>query len=115
MLSRPQPGPATGDCGALRHKLSSCFAKLRTSVTELKVHFSSFGPCSESRMSMNHEPRPAGETTEEDAAGFLAGLWFFLRHNKKWWLTPIIVLLLLLTALVVFGGSGNAPFRYTIF
>lgn len=54
-------------------------------------------------------------TPPEGDGGWLAGLWFFLRHNKKWWLTPIILLLLLMAALVIFGGSGNAPFIYTIF
>lgn len=60
---------------------------------------------------------PAAERplAQDSQGGWLAGLWFFLRHNKKWWLTPIIVLLLLMVALVIFGGSGNAPFIYTIF
>ena len=40
---------------------------------------------------------------------------YFLGTNKKWWLTPIIVILLLLGVLVVLGGSGVAPFIYTVF
>jgi hypothetical protein len=39
----------------------------------------------------------------------------FLLHNKKWWLTPIILILLLVGLLVVLGGSGAAPFIYTLF
>jgi hypothetical protein len=39
----------------------------------------------------------------------------FLRREKKWWLTPIIVTLILLAALVVLGGTGAAPFIYTLF
>jgi hypothetical protein len=39
----------------------------------------------------------------------------FLFHNKKWWLTPIIVILLLLGALVLLGGTGVAPFIYSLF
>ena len=46
---------------------------------------------------------------------FLPELWQFLRHSKKWWLTPIFVLLLLLSALIILGGSGAAPFIYTLF
>lgn len=46
---------------------------------------------------------------------FLPELWEFLRHSKKWWLTPILVLLLLLSALIILGGSGAAPFIYTLF
>jgi len=39
----------------------------------------------------------------------------FLLHNKKWWLTPIILVLLLVGLLVVFAGTGAAPFIYTLF
>ena len=39
----------------------------------------------------------------------------FLRHNKKWWLLPIVITMLLLGLLVVLGGSGAAPFIYTLF
>lgn len=39
----------------------------------------------------------------------------FLLHNKKWWLIPIVVVLLLAGALVLIGGSGIAPFIYTLF
>ena len=55
----------------------------------------------------------------EEAAGpqpgVLGELWSFLAHNKKWWLTPIIALLLLAGVLVVLGGTGAAPFIYTLF
>ena len=47
--------------------------------------------------------------------GFLREFLDFLLQNKKWWLTPIIVLLLLLGVLVVLGGTGAAPFIYTLF
>jgi hypothetical protein len=39
----------------------------------------------------------------------------FILHNKKWWITPIILLLLLFSALIILGGSGVAPFIYTLF
>ena len=39
----------------------------------------------------------------------------FLAHNKKWWLTPIILILLLVGLLVVLGGSGAAPWIYSLF
>jgi hypothetical protein len=39
----------------------------------------------------------------------------FALQNKKWWLTPIIVLLLLASALIILGGSGIAPFIYSLF
>jgi hypothetical protein len=39
----------------------------------------------------------------------------FLLHNKKWWLTPIILVLLLIGLLAFLGGTGAAPFIYTLF
>jgi hypothetical protein len=42
-------------------------------------------------------------------------LWDFMRHNKKWWLLPILLSMLLLGGLVVLGGTGIAPFIYTLF
>ncbi len=39
----------------------------------------------------------------------------FVLHNKKWWLTPIILVLLVVGLLAVLGGSGVAPFIYTLF
>jgi len=41
--------------------------------------------------------------------------WEFLKYNKKWWLLPILVLILLVGALVLLGGTGLAPFIYTVF
>jgi hypothetical protein len=47
--------------------------------------------------------------------GFISQFLDFARHNKKWWLTPILVILLLVSALILLGGSGLAPFIYTLF
>jgi hypothetical protein len=47
--------------------------------------------------------------------GLLRELFMFLRENKKWWLAPIVISLLLLGLLVLLGGSGAAPFIYTLF
>ena len=38
----------------------------------------------------------------------------YLRGSKKWWLTPIVLMMLLLAVLIVLGGSGAAPFIYTL-
>lgn len=63
-------------------------------------------------------PKPPS-TFAQQAAGKQPGLALqfleFLRHNKRWWLTPIVILLLLAGALIVLGGSGLAPFIYTVF
>ena len=55
------------------------------------------------------------ELSEARSGGVLAQIWGFIRDSKKWWLTPIILMLLLLGLLFVIGGSGAAPFIYTIF
>jgi hypothetical protein len=55
------------------------------------------------------------ELSETRSGGVLADLWAFMRETKKWWLAPILVMLLLLGVLIVIGGSGAAPFIYTIF
>ena len=48
--------------------------------------------------------------------GSLVGeFWGFLNQNKKWWLLPILAVILLLGLLVFLGGSGAAPFIYTLF
>jgi len=52
---------------------------------------------------------------EGKAGSFLGESWYFLRHNKKWWLTPVILALLFTGLLVVLGGTGAAPFIYTLF
>jgi hypothetical protein len=38
-----------------------------------------------------------------------------MAHNKKWWLTPIVLMLLILGVLILVGGTGAAPFIYTLF
>ncbi len=47
--------------------------------------------------------------------GFLGELLGMLWSHKKWWLTPIVLVLLALAVLIVLGGTGAAPFIYTIF
>jgi hypothetical protein len=51
----------------------------------------------------------------EKRPGLVSEFWEFLRDNKKWWLLPILAVILLLGLLVFLGGSGAAPFIYTLF
>lgn len=44
-------------------------------------------------------------------AEFLA---FVLQH-KAYWMIPIIIVLLLFALILILGGTGAAPFIYTIF
>ncbi|MCU0724685.1 MAG: DUF5989 family protein [Planctomycetes bacterium] len=53
--------------------------------------------------------------SETKQPGFFADLADFLLHNKKWWLAPIVIVLLLFAVLVILGGTGVAPFVYTLF
>ena len=39
----------------------------------------------------------------------------FVKYYRKWWLLPVLLLILFLGALVILGGSGAAPFIYTLF
>ena len=55
------------------------------------------------------------EHARSERVGFVAEFFDFLAHNKKWWLLPIIVVLLLTALLVFVGGTGAAPFIYTLF
>jgi hypothetical protein len=52
---------------------------------------------------------------EGKQVGLLAETWAFLKHYRKWWLTPILIAILLLGLLVILGGTGAAPFIYTLF
>ena len=54
----------------------------------------------------------AGKQKDSNLVSELIG---FMSENKKWWLSPIIAVLLLLGLLILLGGSGLAPFIYTLF
>lgn len=62
-----------------------------------------------------HEEDDFVQQVQGHASGFLSEYWYFLRHNRKFWLTPVIIVILLLGVLVVLGGTGAAPFIYTLF
>ena len=47
--------------------------------------------------------------------GFAAELWAFVRASRKWWLAPIVLMFVLLGVLLLLGGTGAAPFIYTLF
>lgn len=56
------------------------------------------------------------ESAASEARVSLVGeLWAFLMENKAWWLAPILIVLALVGALALFGGTGAAPFIYTLF
>jgi hypothetical protein len=55
------------------------------------------------------------QAAAQPRTGLLCEVAHFLAQNKKWWLLPILVVLLLLGVLVLLGGTGVAPFIYTLF
>lgn len=59
--------------------------------------------------------RDLDEQARQAQRGIVGEFVDFLLHNKKWWLTPIILVLLLVGLLLVLGGTGAAPFIYTLF
>jgi hypothetical protein len=61
------------------------------------------------------EHKSFGEEAKKQRRGPLAEFFVFVLQNKKWWLTPIIVVLVLVGALAVLGGTGVAPFIYSLF
>jgi len=55
------------------------------------------------------------EASSDDQPGLIGEFVEFMRENAKWWLTPILVVMGLLAVLLVLGGTGIAPFIYTLF
>jgi hypothetical protein len=64
---------------------------------------------------MSEDQNEFEKASRESRQGLISEFVGFLMDNKKWWLAPILVAVLLLGLLVVLGGSGAAPFIYTLF
>lgn len=64
---------------------------------------------------MTKSPRKFEEIAQDDRGSLVTEFLAFLRYNKKWWLLPMLVVILLLGGLVLLGGTGLAPFIYTLF
>ena len=61
------------------------------------------------------ETQDLDEQARQAQRGIVGEFADFLLYNKKWWLAPIILVLLLVGLLLVLGGTGAAPFIYTLF
>jgi hypothetical protein len=61
------------------------------------------------------QARELEQQANQSQRGLVGEFTDFLLHNKKWWLTPIVLVLLLVGVLIAVGGTGAAPFIYTLF
>jgi len=52
---------------------------------------------------------------EEKELSLAAEFFLMLRENKKYWMIPLVAILLLFGLLLILGGTGAAPFIYTLF
>jgi Mg2+/citrate symporter len=63
--------------------------------------------------------QPQGDDFEQAARQGDVGLFReflgFLMESKKWWLVPLLIAFALVAALVFLGGTGAAPFIYSLF
>ena len=65
---------------------------------------------------MNQQPNDFERSASaEDRTGLFTELWGFMKENKRWWLLPILLFLFIFGLLLVLGGTGAAPFIYTLF
>ena len=53
--------------------------------------------------------------TRQGSSSLLTEYWNFVKYTGKWWLVPILAIILMLGVLVFLGGTGAAPFIYTLF
>jgi hypothetical protein len=62
------------------------------------------------------EGKPSFEEAASQTRTTLVGEFVaFIRTNRKWVLIPLIIFLLLAAGIVILGGTGAAPFIYTVF
>jgi hypothetical protein len=52
---------------------------------------------------------------DEEQISLVQEFWIFLVEYRNWWLVPILLVFALLGLFIVLGGTGAAPFIYTLF
>lgn len=62
-----------------------------------------------------NQPNDFEKAAQGSRSNLVSEFFGFMSENKKWWMFPVIFTMLLVGALVVLGGSGAAPFIYTLF
>jgi Family of unknown function (DUF5989) len=69
----------------------------------------------EKRMQKHQSDSEFERAAQRRSPGIVKEFVGFLTYNKKWWLAPIIIVMLLLGLFIILGGTGIAPFIYTLF
>ncbi|MBW2244800.1 MAG: hypothetical protein JRH01_22700 [Deltaproteobacteria bacterium] len=70
---------------------------------------------------MSEEEGPKGtesfaeQAARRDGSNLATELWDYLKHSDKWWLAPVVITILGLGLLIFLGGTGAAPFIYSVF
>lgn len=52
---------------------------------------------------------------EKENPSLWGDLFRMVKENKKYWMIPIVLLVLGIGVLIILGGTGAAPFIYTLF
>ena len=64
---------------------------------------------------MDNEKNEFEQAADDGRTSIVTEFIYFMKENKKWWLTPILLVIGMVGLLAVLGGSGAAPFIYTLF
>lgn len=62
-----------------------------------------------------HDEQDFLDAAEKESPGLIGEFVGFMRDNAKWWLLPFLIVFALLGVALVLGGTGAAPFIYTMF
>lgn len=101
--------------GSLTHP---SLGRPRPQLLQLNDRFS-FGSSGRASVGYDRIAMASKKSFEElgrvDSPGIVGEFVAFMRENRKWWLAPVLGMLLLIGVLIVLGGTGAAPFIYTLF
>jgi hypothetical protein len=55
------------------------------------------------------------QAAQTGESGLIGEFFGFMKDNAKWWLLPFLIVFGVLGLALVLGGTGAAPFIYTMF
>lgn len=62
-----------------------------------------------------HDEQDFLDAAGTESPGLVGEFVGFMRDNAKWWILPFLIVFALLGVALVLGGTGAAPFIYTMF